>query len=58
MVYDSHESNQNCYIVSVKVQFFCLPIGQNRIYHVPVHKMSLRALPRKQPVHNETLTGQ
>ena len=21
----------NCYIVSVKVQFFCLPIGQNRV---------------------------
>jgi hypothetical protein len=23
--------NPYCYIVSVKVQFFCLPIGQNRI---------------------------
>jgi hypothetical protein len=40
-----------CCIVSVKVQLvFCLPNGQNRRYHLPVHKtsFSFRALPRSQ----------
>ena len=37
-----------CYIVSVKVQFFCLPIGQNRI--------TCRSTKRhvRQPVRNQT----
>jgi hypothetical protein len=40
--------NQICYIVSVKVQFFCLPIGQNRV--------TCRSTKRhvRQPVRNET----
>ena len=42
-----------CYIVSVKVQFFCLPIGQNRV--------TCRSTKRhvRQPVRNETfIAGQ
>jgi hypothetical protein len=37
-----------CYIVSVKVQFFCLPIGQNRV--------TCRSTKRhvRQPVRNQT----
>ena len=37
-----------CYIVSVKVQFFCLPIGQNRV--------TCRSTERhvRQPVRNQT----
>ena len=40
--------NYICYIVSVKVQFFCLPIGQNRI--------TCRSTKRhvRQPVRNQT----
>jgi hypothetical protein len=43
------------YIVIGKVQFY-LFADWSKPYHVPVHKMScsLRALPRRQPVHNET----
>jgi hypothetical protein len=39
---------QYCYIVSVKVQFLCLPIGQNRV--------TCRSTTRhvRQPVRNET----
>ena len=41
-------NNISCYIVSVKVQFFCLPIGQNRI--------TCRSTKRhvRQPVCNQT----
>jgi hypothetical protein len=40
--------NKYCYIVSVKVQFLCLPIGQNRV--------TCRSTKRhvRQPVRNET----
>ena len=47
-------------MASVKVQFVCLPIGQNHITcrSTKHHACSLHSLVRGQPVNNETIIDQ
>lgn len=48
-------TNRYCYIVGVKVQFFCIAIGQKRITRRSAkRRVYSNALATRQPVHNKT----